>query len=32
MLDLLKNYSLIDIAIFIVILAFAIKGVVGFYN
>ena len=31
MLDLLKNYLLIDIAIFIVILAFAIKSVVDFY-
>ena len=32
MLDLLKNYSLSDIAIFIVILALAIKGVVDFYD
>ena len=32
MLDLLKNYSLTDIAIFIVMLAFAIKGVVDFYD
>ena len=32
MLDLLKNYSLTDIAIFIVMLAFAIKGVIDFYN
>ena len=32
MLDLLKNYSLTDIAIFVVMLAFAIKGVVDFYD
>ena len=32
MLDLLKNYSLTDIVIFIVMLAFAIKGVVDFYD
>ena len=32
MLDLLENYSLTDIAIFIVMLAFAIKGVVDFYD
>ena len=32
MLDLLKNYSLTDIAIFIVMLAFAIKSVVDFYD
>ena len=32
MLDLLKNYSLTDIAIFIVMLAFAIKGIVDFYD
>lgn len=32
MLDLLKNYSLTNIAIFIVILAFTIKGIVDFYN
>lgn len=32
MLDLLKSYSLTDIAIFIVMLAFAIKGVVDFYD
>ena len=32
MLDLLKNYSLTDIIIFIVMLSFAIKGVVDFYD
>ena len=32
MLDLLKNYSLTDITIFVVMLAFAIKGVVDFYD
>lgn len=32
MLDLLKNYSLTDIAIFIVMLSFAIKGAVDFYD
>ena len=32
MLDLLKNYSLTDIAIFIVMLAFTIKSVVDFYD
>ena len=32
MLDLLKNYSLTDIAIFVVMLAFAIKGIVDFYD
>ena len=30
MLDLLKSYSLTDITIFIVMLAFAIKGIVDF--
>ena len=32
MLDLLKNYSLTDIAIFFIMLAFAIKGIVDFYD
>lgn len=32
MLDLLKNYSLTDIAIFIIMLAFAIKGIIDFYD
>ena len=32
MLDLLKNYSLTDIVIFIVMLSFAIKGAVDFYD
>ena len=32
MLDLLKNYSLTDIIIFIIMLAFAIKGIVDFYD
>ena len=32
MLDLLKNYSLTDIAIFVVMLAFAIKGIVDFWE
>ena len=32
MLDLLKSYSLTDIAIFVVMLAFAIKGIVDFYD
>lgn len=32
MLDLLQNYSLSDIAIFVVMLSFAIKGVVDFYD
>ena len=32
MLDLLKSYSLTDITIFIVMLAFAVKGVVDFYD
>lgn len=32
MLDLLKNYSLTDIIIFIVILAFAIKEIINFYD
>ena len=32
MLDLLKNYSLPDIAIFFIMLAFAIKGIVDFYD
>ena len=32
MLDLLKSYSLTDIAIFIVMLAFTIKNVVDFYD
>ena len=32
MLDLLKNYSLTDIAIFVIMLAFAIKGIVDFYD
>lgn len=30
MLDLLKNYSLTDIVIFVVMLAFVIKGIVDF--
>ena len=32
MLNLLKNYSLTDIAIFIVILSLAIKGTIDFYD
>lgn len=32
MLDLLKNYSLDEIAIFIVLLALAVKGVVSFFD
>lgn len=32
MLDLLKSYSLTDIAIFVIMLAFAIKGIVDFYD
>ena len=32
MLDLFKNYSLTDIIIFIIILSFAIKGVIDFYD
>lgn len=32
MLDLLKNYSLTDIIIFIVMLALAIKGLIDFYD
>lgn len=32
MLDFLKNYSLTDITIFIIMFAFAIKGVVDFYD
>ena len=32
MLDLLKNYSLSDIAIFVVMLALAIKGLIDFYD
>ena len=32
MLDFLKNYLLTNIAIFIVMLAFAIKGVIDFYD
>ena len=32
MLELLKNYSLQDIIIFIVMLAFAIKGIIDFYD
>lgn len=32
MLDLLKSYSLTEIIIFIIMLAFAIKGVVDFYD
>ena len=32
MLDLLKSYSLTDITIFVIMLAFAIKGIVDFYD
>ena len=32
MLDFLKNYSLTDIAIFIIMFAFAIKGLIDFYD
>lgn len=32
MLDLLNNYSLTEILIFVIMLAFAIKGVVNFYD
>ena len=32
MLDLLKNYSLSEITIFIVMLALAIRGVIDFYD
>ena len=32
MLDLFKNYSLTEIAIFITMLAFAIKGIIDFYD
>ena len=32
MLDLLKNYSLTEVIIFIIMLAFAIKGIVDFYD
>jgi len=32
MLDLLKNYSLSEIVIFVVVLALAVKGVIDFYD
>ena len=32
MLDLLKNYSLTEIIVFVIMLAFAIKGIVDFYD
>lgn len=32
MLELLNNYSLTDIIIFIVMLAFSLKGVIDFYD
>jgi hypothetical protein len=32
MLDLLQNYSLAEIGTFIVLLSFAIKGIVDFYD